>query len=106
MKKKRGHKRKNKKVVRTLFVLAGILVLALILLFMSSFGFFEERQNKYFDIKDECGVVLGNLIHQVRDAGECRVKCVNECGLEEMEIDRYNFVANFTDCNKCECWCE
>jgi len=98
---------KNRKVVRLLFFGIGVLVLVLIGLVMFSFGFFERfGGEEHFDIKDECGIILGNLVHQVRDEGECRLKCVNECDVREMDFVRFEFEGKVEDCNSCDCWCK
>jgi len=98
---------KNRKVVILLFFGVGILVVGLVLLIMSSVGFFEKfEEEKYFDIKDECGIILGNLVHQVRDEGECRLKCVNECDVRGMDFVRFGFEGKIEDCNSCDCWCK
>jgi len=98
--------RKNKKVVLGLFVGVGVLILVLIGLILSSFGFFEKAgEPELFIVKDECGDVMGNLIHQIRDGGECRIKCVNECDVRDMDFVRFEFEAKDVDCNSCDCWC-
>ena len=104
--KKKERVRKNKKVVRALFVCVGILVLVLVGLILHSFGFFEDNSPEYFVVKDECSLMMGNLIHQIRDDGECRNRCVNECSVQEMDFDRFSFEAKNNDCSLCECWCD
>jgi len=100
-------KRKNRKVVVGLFFGVGLLGLVLIWLVLSSFGFFEKAgELEYFSVKDECGDVMGNLIHQIRDDGECRMKCVNECDVREMEFVSFEFELRSGDCNACACWCK
>jgi ethanolamine utilization protein EutA (predicted chaperonin) len=105
MAKKRKKEKKNKNVVIALFVMVGILALILIGLIMYSFGVFESNSPELFVIKDECGNVLGNLIHQIRDEGECRIKCVNECDVRGMDFFDFGFALKIDDCNSCECWC-
>ena len=99
--------RHMKKVVIALFCLAAVLVLVLVALVLYDFGFFDGGNGpQYFEIKDECGLILGNLVHQVRDAGECRIKCVNECDVRDLEFLNFSFVGKLDDCNSCDCWCE
>lgn len=104
--KRKVVKRKSRGVVIALFVCVAVLVLVLLGLIMYSFGFFESNEPELFVIKDECGSVLGNLIHQIRDAGECRIKCVNECDVRDMEFFEFEFEGKNNDCNSCECWCD
>ena len=105
-KKKRVRRRRSKGVVFGLFVAVIVLILILISLVISAFGFCEENKPEMFIVKDECGLILGNLVHQIRDEGECRIKCVNECDVRDMDFVRINFELKNSDCNSCECWCE
>lgn len=107
MKKSRKSRKKSRRAVALLFVGLGVLVLVLIGLLSFSFGFFEKSEAQMLVVSDECGVMPGfGLIHQVRDEGECRVKCVNECGLMELDFLNISFVASDSECHYCECWCE
>lgn len=104
--KKGKREKNNKKVVGILFACVGILVLVLIGLVLNSFGFFEENNPEYFAVKDECSLMMGNLIHQIRDDGECRNRCVNECSVQEMDFVKFSFEAKNDDCSLCGCWCD
>ncbi len=99
-------KRKNRKVVVALFSGVVLLILALSGLVLSNFGFFENAEARMFVVNDECSLVMGNLIHQIRDEGECRIKCVNECDVREMDFVRFIYESKNDGCNSCECWCE
>ena len=99
-------RRKNKLVIKELFFAVAVVSLILVGLILYSFGVFDRSEPQKFEVKDECGQVLGNLIHQIRDAGECRLKCVNECDVRGMEFVRFEFEGKITDCNSCDCWCE
>jgi hypothetical protein len=102
-----ARKRKNRNVVIGLFVGIGILAVVLIGLIISSFGLFEgSSEPEMFSIKDECSLMMGNLIHQIRDEGECRIKCVNECDVREMNFVRFEFEGKNNDCSSCDCWCD
>lgn len=103
--KEKTVRKKSKGVVLGLFVGAGVLVFILVALIMSSFGLFEKNEPELFIIRDECSLVMGNLIHQVRDMGECRIKCVNECDVRDMDFLKFEFLGKNNDCNSCECWC-
>lgn len=101
-----GLARKNKKVVAGLFLCVGVLVLVLAYLVLNSFGVFESHSPEFFEVKDECSLIMGNLVHQIRDDGECRIKCVNECDVRSMEFFDFEFEGKDNDCNACDCWCE
>ncbi len=105
--KSKNTQRKGKKnIVFGLFVGLGVLILILILLLMISFNVFEHNETRMFSIKDECSIVVGNLIHQIRNNGECRIKCVNECDVRKMNFEKFDFTEKDNECNSCECWCD
>lgn len=107
VKKTRSLKKKNRRVVFGLFVLVGVLLVVLVGLAMFNAGVFEKTESpKLFNIKDECALVMGNLVHQVRDRGECRIKCVNECDVRGMDFSNFSFEGKNDDCNSCGCWCK
>jgi hypothetical protein len=102
-------KKKNKKNLNSvylLFIVVFLLILILIGLFMGNLGLFEQKKEAQdFYIIDKCAIVMGNLIHQVRDEGECRVKCINECGLLDLDFEHVDFLRKDNDCNDCNCFC-
>lgn len=104
-KSKAGQKTRGRNIVFILFISLGVLILVLGLLLMFDFGVFKKNEVKMFSIKDECSIVVGNLIHQIRNDGECRIKCVNECYIREMDFEKFNFIEKNDDCSSCECWC-
>ena len=100
-----ARKKKNRATVIALFAGVGVLTLLLVYLIVQNFGFFENAQPERFIIKDECAVIMGSLVHQIRDEGECRIKCVNECDVREMGFVEFGFEGKNDDCNACDCWC-
>jgi hypothetical protein len=103
---KRGGRR-NKLLSKGILVATGILVLILILLIGISSGLFEgPKEVVMYAINDECSLVMGNIIHQIRDNGDCRIRCVNECGLREKEIVKIEFELKNNSCHVCDCYCK
>lgn len=101
-----ARKLRSKRSVGLLFFGVGILIVALVYLTCQSFGVFESSSPQEFDILDECSLIMGNLVHQIRDGAECRIKCVNECDVREMEFVEFVFSEGVGECNSCDCWCE
>ena len=98
------HRRHRREVVG-IFVLIGVLCLIVLGLLLYSFGFFEKDRVESFEVADECGLILGNLVHQIRDEGECRNKCLNECSVRGMDFLNFSFEERGTDCHGCSCSC-
>jgi len=84
-------------------IFLGLILVGLILVNLGVFQGPNEVQ--VFPLEDKCALVMGNLIHQVRDVGECHVKCVNECKIRELNFDHVEFVAHDVSCNDCDCYC-
>jgi len=101
-----SRKKKVKPEVILLFIGVAIISFILLGLLGSSAGWFNFHEPEKFELKDECGLILGNLVHQIRSEGECRNKCVNECDVREMDFVKFYFEENLGDCHNCECWCE
>lgn len=97
----------KKSHVVALFIALGVLFLLLLLLLLKSFGYIDDqREERYYPVVDQCSLVRGNLLHQIRTAGECRIGCVNECDVRELEFVNYEFEAIVNDCNICGCYCK
>jgi hypothetical protein len=100
--KKLRHKKQNK----FFFVFAAILIIVLTGLVLYSLKIFEPRVEPIrFDIQDECGQILGNLIHNIQNDGGCKVKCADNCEIRGMEFHNYSFTFQEASCHTCECYC-
>ena len=103
---KRGVK-KNKSIGRVIITAIIALLIILLLLILSVIGVFEEqKQEEKISIRDECSLVMGNLIHQIRDSGDCRIRCINDCEVREKEFVRSEFASRENDCHVCDCFCK
>jgi len=104
-------KTKKIKISKKLLVLIILLSILLAVLLIFQFGIFEKikkpsKDRMEIQIKDKCGLILGNLIHEIKGEGDCNIKCINECRLNNMEISSYQFIENETSCHLCNCYCE
>lgn len=102
--------RKQKKLIKVLSLLVAILVIILLVLIVVDFGFANFikgifQKSQLVVIEDECGVVLGNLIHEIKSGDNCRIMCNNECGLLEKSFDKIEFIEGGNSCHKCNCYC-
>jgi len=112
MKKKRKKnlrkKTKTKELYKGLVVFSIILIVLLVILliislFKSTGGDLDEPQ--LYSIRDECSLVMGNVMHPIQDGGDCKIKCINECEFRGLEIDSFEFVPQNSSCNVCDCYC-
>jgi hypothetical protein len=95
-------------------ILIIILILIILLLVLSVLEFFPEKipsnsEEKLINIQDKCGIILGNLIHEIRDKEDCDLRCFNECNiqnLEKVKIEFSNTPKENNSCYQCDCYCK
>lgn len=90
-------------------ILFGFIVLLLILitiLFLFQLKVFEKKTVVLIALKDECSLLLNNLIHTIKTADNCRMLCLNECESQNLDYVTEKFSLNSTSCNSCNCYCK
>ncbi len=103
---------KNKRrVLKTIFFLIIMLILILgsLIYFQSGLPKYIKRymgEPRLFEITDECSYLVGNLIHQIRDSDECKIRCNNQCETEKLNFYKMNFVQKNNSCHVCQCYCK
>lgn len=99
-KTKKVKKHNHVKLARSLFVIGVFLIVVLIGLILSGLEIFEgSKEARLFPLKDECSLVMGSLIHQIRDFGDCHIRCINECDIRDMDFESIEFVLQNSTCN-------
>ncbi len=108
MKEKRKKSKSSHKRSRIILGLIGVLiVLLMIFLLMGSnlnFKFVKEVQD--FEIKDGCSLIAGNLLHEIGNEADCKIRCSNLCKVRELNYYNHNFVTENLTCYSCECQCK
>jgi len=117
MKKRKTKKTRNKKNISFWKSSNFFLILAIIFIF-SIFGYVGA---KYIDfsfikdigsepnkivIKDDCSMITGKLIHEIRDKEDCRLKCKNACNMRDQEYFSSNLITAEKACYTCNCFCD
>ncbi|MGD9276135.1 MAG: hypothetical protein PVJ67_03095 [Candidatus Pacearchaeota archaeon] len=98
--------RKQKKLIKKLLILVGVLIFVLVILLIinSDFKtFFKSTQ--LIVIEDNCGVAVGNLIHEIKSEDNCKVMCNNECNVLDKSFVRVEFSDETGSCYECLCYC-
>lgn len=96
----------RRKIIRIILRVCIVLLFLLIfLVFVGLGGLKKPQEPELFRIKDECSLVMGNLIHSIKDEGECKLRCFNDCGIRRMEYDLSKFREVTNSCNSCDCYC-
>jgi len=115
-KKEQSRSNKHKLTKKSLLVIIALLfislaVLALFLLsefgVIQNFSFLKDfsLEPQLFTLKDECSLIVGQLIHTIKDPESCELKCKNNCNIREMKFHDSEFTERQSDCHKCECYC-
>lgn len=117
MKKRKTKKTRNKKNIKfwkssNFFLVLAIIFIASIFIyvgakyinlsFITDFGSDPDK----IVIKDDCSMITGKLIHEIRDQQDCKLKCKNACNVRDQEYFSSNFVANENACHTCNCFCD
>jgi len=101
-------RRRNSWIKRTLvaivILIALIVLLLLIEYYPDTLGSLT-RKPKLYAVQDRCSIILDRLLHQIKDDGECRIACRNECEVRNEEFDSSEFIGKENACNICNCYC-
>ena len=87
-----------------LFLILGIYLFSFFVDFSFIVRFFSEPQK--VNLKDECSLIAGRLIHQIRDKADCELQCKNSCKMNEMFFSHSEFIFVENDCHVCDCYCK
>ncbi len=104
-------KKSRKGIFITIILLIALLILIiLILLFQlniikNPLGKFNSKP-QLFSIKDECSLIVGKLIHNIKDEGSCQLICKSNCEVRSLNFYNSEFKEIENDCNECNCYCK
>jgi len=59
-----------------------------------------------YEIKDECGLLFNNILHEIKNSGECKISCINECSIRNKNFYDSNFIEKNNSCHTCNCYCK
>ena len=99
---------KRKHLAQNRFVVTSIIVLFVFLigLISYSFGIFDKKGTPLkVEVVDECALIMNNLIHNIQDGGGCKIKCINNCKIREMDFYNSSFTFQNSTCHTCDCYC-
>jgi hypothetical protein len=106
-KKIKKTKKHNSQITKLYFGIGGVLVIILVGLILFNTGTFEKASEvSKFSIDDECSIIYGSLIHNIRDEGDCKIKCANNCEIRELGFYDSEFISQNNSCHTCDCYCE
>lgn len=87
-----------------IFFIAIFLYLGITYTDFSIKSFFSEP--KEITIDDDCSVIAGRMVHEIRDEQDCELQCKNRCNIEERKLSSSDFTQLHNSCHRCECICE
>ena len=103
MRKKSKNKKFLKKIIIGAIIFLTLIVAALIIL---ETDVLEKKERVYIEVNDECSLMLNRIIHQIKTDAGCKMKCINECNLRELEYSESKFIEKQDSCHECKCYCE
>jgi len=101
---------KVKKSIKIISVIAFILVILLIVLLIRYYNptLLNKitKKPRLFIIKDECSMILGNIIHKIKNEDECKIFCRNDCELRKIDFYNSELIKSNNSCHTCNCYCK
>jgi hypothetical protein len=96
------------KIITIIIIILLTIFFIIILVESQSLDFVSNlfKKPKAVSVNDECSLIFNNLVHQIKNEGECKIRCRNECSLEKMNFYSVNFTAKSDSCNICSCYCK
>lgn len=89
-------------------IMLAILIFILLIIEYVNFGFVSEifSQEYKVEVKDECSIIMGNLLHTIRDSTDCNLQCNNRCNIDGNKFVDSEFTLLNNSCNSCNCYCK
>lgn len=101
---------KSKHKNKTNFVPYYFLLVAIVVVLVGILGFkynlFTQGNISEVTIKDECSLIMGNLIHEIGSESNCKLACETECIFAKKKMYNFSFESKNESCNSCLCNCK
>lgn len=98
------------KISIIIIISAIIFFLLLLLLLEASIINLNEliliKKEKSYSIKDSCSLIVGKLIHPIKNIETCEQLCKEKCILSKEIYLKVEFTENQDNCNQCTCYCK
>ncbi len=104
--------RKSRKGVFIIIILLIVLLLVIIPILLFQLNIIGNplknlnSKPQLFVIKDECSLIVGKLIHNIKDEGSCQLICRSNCEVRSLNFYNSEFKEIEKDCNECNCYCK
>ena len=99
--------KQTRKVKIFWWLIVSCLIIFGIIIFLSfrEFGPEVDSPPQQFFVADECSLVMGNIIHPMKNDADCKIRCRGECDVREMEFINHSFSEKVNSCHECSCYC-
>lgn len=110
-KKTKVKKENSNNLIKIILILIIILSIIFFIILIMQSSVLDSVNSLYkkpnlITVKDECSLIFNNIVHQIKNEGDCKIRCRNECNLENMNFYDINFTLNSNSCNLCNCYCK
>ena len=93
---------KNKNNKRNMLLLALAIITVSLMIAME----LKIKKEVVLEIKDNCGVFLNTVMHQIDSDDACKIRCINQCKVADLDYSNHVFQDNNQECNTCKCYCD
>ena len=96
------------KIILFIILFLAIILFLMLIIQSSLLDYINSlfRKPKMFAINDACSLIFSNVIHQIKNEGDCKISCRSECQLKNMNFYNINFIPQSSSCNICNCYCK
>lgn len=104
---KKNSEKTSKKILRLAIIILFLVLVGLLLMqFCPLEEIFKKASVETVIIEDKCSLILGSVIHQIKDDASCFIMCKNECAVRGKNIKDHRFSSLNESCNSCLCNCD
>jgi len=105
--KKNDKKIKISKILIILIIILSLILLIIILIQLDIKNKIDKifAEPKILTIEDKCSLIMNNLLHEIKNEDDCKIRCNNQCSLENMRVYKSELITPQNSCYACKCYC-
>lgn len=113
-----GRKKLGKREKDRVFLYSKLFFAFLIVFFVAFISLFLIEYVDFYFVKDSfsspyevsvvdgCSLIMGNLVHYIRDETDCKLNCASRCEIDSAKYYNSSFEFSNSSCSSCSCYCD
>lgn len=104
-------KTKKARLKKIILILISIIALTTIILTALETNIYQNIQDNMkepgkIEINDRCSLIMGKVLHEIKNKDECKIRCKNECEIRDKKFIESEFIEKINSCHICNCYCK